>query len=195
MLRLLLRFEEPTRGSIWYDDEELSSLDLQSVRKQLGVVMQDSDVPASTIGEIIAGNYPLPIETIWYAAVMADLDLDIEDMPMKMDTLMNHGAPTLSGGQRQRLKIARAIAARRRILLFDESTSALDNVSQRIVAENLGTYQITRIVVAHRLSTIRDADWIYTLDKGEIVQQGTFASLYETEGLFRRMAKQQLLQR
>ena len=192
LLRLLLGFEEPTSGSVLYDDQDLLTLDLQSVRKQLGVVMQNSTVPGGTLAEIIAGNYPLPIDAIWHAATVADIADDIEDMPMQMDTVMNHGAPTLSGGQRQRLMIARAIAAKRHTLLFDESTSALDNVSQRVVADNLNRYKITRVVVAHRLSTIQYADWIYVVDKGRIVQQGKFSALHESEGLFRRLVQQQI---
>ncbi len=192
LLRLLLGFEDPVEGSVLYDEQDLANLDLQSVRRQLGVVMQNSTVPAGTIAEIIAGNTSLSIDETWAAAMVADIANDIDSMPMKMNTVMNHGAPTLSGGQRQRLMIARAIAARRRILLFDESTSALDNVSQRVIADNLNCYQVTRVVIAHRLSTVRHADWIYVMDGGDIVQQGTFATLHETDGLFRRLAQQQL---
>lgn len=191
LLRLLLGFEDPTDGSIEYNSQDLSNLDLQSVRSQLGVVMQKSSVPAGTLAEIISGNNPIPIDKIWAAAMVADIANDIDTMPMKMNTVVNHGAPTLSGGQRQRLMIARAVAAKRRIFLFDESTSALDNVSQRVVSQNLSRFQITRIIIAHRLSTIRDADWIYVIENGRISQQGQFTELYETDGLFRQLAQRQ----
>jgi ABC-type bacteriocin/lantibiotic exporter with double-glycine peptidase domain len=192
LLRQLLGFEEPESGSVYYDDHDLSELNVQAVRRQMGVVLQNGRLMSGTIFQNIAGVSQLTMEGAWEAARMAGLDGDIEMMPMGMFTFLGEGSSTLSGGQRQRLMIARAIASRPRILLFDEATSALDNRTQAIVSSSLEALMATRIVIAHRLSTIMNADRIYVLDAGRVVQSGTYAELMELEGPFRDLATRQI---
>jgi NHLM bacteriocin system ABC transporter ATP-binding protein len=193
LFRLLLGFEEPESGAVFFDGKGLDTLDVSAVRRQLGVVLQNGKLATGSLYDNICGGIPLPVEQAWEAARLAGLDADIEQMPMGMHTLIAEGVSTLSGGQRQRLMIARAIARRPRILLFDEATSSLDNHSQAIVGNALGALNVTRIAIAHRLSTVRDADRIIVLVEGRIVQSGTFAELNEAEGVFADFARRQLL--
>lgn len=192
VLRLLLGFEEPETGSIYYDGQELESLDVQAVRRQIGVVLQDGQLMSGDIFTNITGSSRASMEDAWRAAEMAGLAEDIKAMPMGMHTVVQGGGSTLSGGQKQRLLIARAIIDEPRILLFDEATSALDNRTQAIVGESLERLQATRVVVAHRLSTIIDADRICVMDQGQIVQQGSYETLMEEGGLFAELVKRQL---
>ena len=192
-LRLLLGFERPVSGSIYFDGQDLASLDLQSVRRQIGVVLQNSRPMAGDIYSNIVGNSDLGIDAAWEAARMAGLSEDIEAMPMGMHTMISEGAGTFSGGQIQRLMIARAIVNRPRILIFDEATSALDNRTQQIVAESLERLKASRIVVAHRLSTIRNADRIYVVDAGRVVEEGKYEQLVAKNGLFARLAERQMV--
>jgi NHLM bacteriocin system ABC transporter ATP-binding protein len=192
LMRLLLGFEQPESGSIYYDGKDLRNLDVHLLRRQFGVVLQNSRIMAGDIFTNIVGSAPLTLENAWEAAAMAGLDEDIRAMPMGMHTIVSEGGGTLSGGQRQRLMIARAIARRPKILFFDEATSALDNRTQAIVSESLERLQATRIVIAHRLSTIANADWIYVFDKGRIVQQGTYHDLISQPGPFQEQARRQL---
>jgi len=193
LFRLLLGFEKPEAGAIFFDGKSLETLDLSAVRRQLGVVLQNGRLTTGSIYENICGGLPLPLEEAWAAARMAGLDLDIKRMPMGMYTAIAEGINTLSGGQRQRIMIARAVARRPRILLFDEATSSLDNRSQAIVGTSLGALNVTRIVIAHRLSTVRDADRIVVIAQGKVVQTGTFVELNDTKGLFAEFAQRQLL--
>ncbi len=193
LIRLLLGFEKPQSGTIYYDDQDLAELDVTRVRQNMGVVIQGGNVMAGDIFNNIIGSYPLTLDDAWKAAAMAGLDEDIKQMPMGMNTVVMEGASTLSGGQRQRLIIARAIVNRPRILIFDEATSALDNRTQAIVSQSLKKLKATRIVVAHRLSTIRDADRIYVMDKGEIVESGRYEDLMKKNGLFKKLAQRQIL--
>jgi len=192
LLRQLLGFEEPEAGSVYYDDHDLSGLNVQAVRRQMGVVLQNGRLMSGTIFQNIAGVSQLTMDQAWEAARMAGLDRDVEMMPMGMFTFLGEGASTISGGQRQRLMIARAIASRPRILLFDEATSALDNRSQAIVSSSMDNLKATRIVIAHRLSTIISAGRIYVLVAGRIVQSGTYAELMEREGPFWYLATRQI---
>lgn len=192
LLRLLLGFESPESGSILLDGQDLKMLDIRSVRSQFGVVLQNGKVMSGDIFTNIVGSSNLTIDEAWEAAEMAGLDEDIRQMPMGMHTMVSEGGSTLSGGQRQRLLIARAIAKKPGILLFDEATSALDNVTQATVSKSLEMLKATRIVIAHRLSTIRNADRILVLDKGHIVQAGSYDELMQREGLFSELAKRQL---
>jgi NHLM bacteriocin system ABC transporter ATP-binding protein len=192
LLRQLLGFEEPESGSVFFDDHDLAGLNVQAVRHQMGVVLQNGRLMSGTVYQNIAGVSQLTMDGAWEAARMAGLDRDIEMMPMGMFTFMGEGASTISGGQRQRLMIARAISSRPRILLFDEATSALDNRTQAIVSASLENLKATRIVIAHRLSTIINADRIYVLEAGSIVQSGTYAELMEQEGPFRELARRQI---
>ncbi len=192
LLRLLLGFEAPGAGTIYYDGQDLSTLDVREVRRQIGVVLQSGRVMAGDIFKNIVGSSNLTMEHAWEAARMAGFEEDIKEMPMGMHTVMPPGGGTLSGGQRQRLLIARAVVHKPRILFFDEATSALDNRTQEIVSRSLEKLQATRIVIAHRLSTIMHADRIFVLDKGRVVQSGTYEQLIHQEGLFAELANRQL---
>ena len=192
MLRLLLGFEKPESGAILYDSQELSSLDLLEVRRQIGVVLQSSKLMPTDIYRNIIGSHQLSLNDAWEAARMSGLDRDIKNMPMGMNTVVSEGGGTFSGGQRQRLMVARALVNKPRIIFFDEATSALDNETQRTVTDSLDAMQSTRIVIAHRLSTIINADKIYVLINGEMVQSGTYAALINQAGPFADLAKRQL---
>ena len=193
LLRLLLGFDIAESGSIYYDGQELAGLDINAVRRQLGVVLQNSRLMSASIFDNISSNAAIAMEEAWEAAKMAGLADDIASMPMGMHTVVSEGGNNLSGGQRQRLLIARSLALRPRILLFDEATSALDNRTQAIVSESLEKLNVTRIVVAHRLSTIRNADRIYVLQNGRLVQQGNFEELAQQSGLFSKLIERQRL--
>jgi ABC-type bacteriocin/lantibiotic exporter with double-glycine peptidase domain len=157
------------------------------------VVLQTSRPVSGSIFQNIVGSAPLSVENAWEAAKLAGIEQDIRQMPMGLHTQISDGGGGISGGQRQRLMIARAIAGRPRILLFDEATSALDNQTQAIVSRSLEALRATRVVIAHRLSTIMNADCIYVLDKGTIVQSGTYQQLIEQEGIFSDLARRQMI--
>jgi NHLM bacteriocin system ABC transporter ATP-binding protein len=192
LLRMLLGFEKPQTGAIYFDRQDLSQLDVQAVRRQLGVVLQNSQVMNGDILSNIMGNRRLTIDDAKEAVRMVGLEEDIAGMPMGLFTMVSEGGSTLSGGQRQRLLIARAIVAKPRIIFFDEATSALDNRTQAIVSESLEQLRATRVVIAHRLSTIRKADCIYVMDQGRIVQAGTYDELVSRPGCFYDLAQRQL---
>lgn len=193
LFRLLLGFERPESGAVFLDGKAIDTLDIGAVRRQLGVVLQNGKLATGSLYENISGGVQLPLEQAWEAARLAGLDADIKEMPMGMHTVLSEGVNTLSGGQRQRIMIARAIARRPRILLFDEATSSLDNQSQAIVSASLGNLNVTRIVIAHRLSTVRQADRIIVLVDGKVVQTGSYAELSNTPGMFASFAQRQLL--
>ncbi len=194
VLRLLLGFETCSSGSVYYDREDITGLDLQALRRQIGVVLQSHRLTPGDLFTNITGGAPqFTLDDAWEAARQAGLDAEIRQMPMGMYTVVSEAEGTLSGGQRQRLMIARAIVAKPRILLFDEATSALDNATQSKVTESLARLKATRIVVAHRLTTIAGADRIYVLDRGKVVQQGTYGELMRQPGLFSDLARRQLL--
>ena len=193
LLRLLLGFETPSSGTVFYDGNDLAGLDLRAVRQQLGVVLQSSQLMSGTIQSNIVSNSGLTIEDAWAAARMAGFDADIEQMPMGMHTVISYGGGTLSGGQQQRLLIARALIRKPRIIIFDEATSALDNKTQSVVSKSLENLQATRIVIAHRLSTIINADRIILISNGTIVQNGNYQELIQQDGLFAEMAARQLV--
>ncbi len=192
IMRLLLGFEAPENGSIYYDDDAFDSMNKDLVRRQIGVVLQHGALMSGSIYKNIVGNSELTLEDAWEAASMAGMEDDIKQMPMEMHTVISEGAGTFSGGQRQRLMIARAIVHKPRLLFMDEATSALDNRTQNIVSESLDKLQATRIVIAHRLSTVKNADRIYVLDKGSIVESGTYKELMEKNGVFTSLAKRQI---
>lgn len=191
ILRLLLGFETPEAGAMYYDRQDLAKLNLQAVRRQLGVVMQNGRLLSSSIFINIAGGSLITMNEAWEAAKMAGFADDIAAMPMQMNTVLSEGGGNLSGGQQQRLLIARALVLKPKILLFDEATSALDNKIQAIVSDSLARLQVTRVVIAHRLSTIYNADRIYVIEKGQIVQQGKFEELVQQKGLFARLMARQ----
>jgi len=191
-LRLILGFEKPTSGSIYFDGQDLAGLAVQSVRRQIGVVLQTGRPMAGSIFSNITGSSNLGIDDAWEAARAAGLEEDIKAMPMGMHTVISEGAETFSGGQKQRILIARAIVNRPRIILFDEATSALDNRTQEIVSRSLERLKATRIVIAHRLSTIQNADRIYVFDSGRIVEEGSYQDLLYRGGPFAKLAERQI---
>jgi ATP-binding cassette subfamily C protein len=192
LLRLLLGFERPTFGAVYYDNHNLEDLDIQEVRSQLGVVLQGGQVLSGDIFTNIIGSSNLTMEDAWEAARMAGLEEDIKSMPMGMFTMVDDGARTLSGGQRQRLLIARALVHKPKIIFFDEATSALDNQTQKVVSDSIERLKATRVVIAHRLSTIMNADRIYVMENGRIVEEGTFRELMDRGGVFYDLAKRQM---
>ena len=192
LMRLLLGFEEPQRGVITYDHKDLRSLDIQGVRRNIGVVLQNGKLFAGSIFDNIAISCPdLTEDKAWEAAELAGIADDIRKMPMGMQTMVTEGGGGVSGGQRQRLMIARAVAGNPRILMFDEATSALDNVTQRIVSESLEKLKCTRLVIAHRLSTIRNCERIVLIEGGKIVEDGTYEELIELNGKFADLVSRQ----
>ena len=192
LFRLLLGFETPRSGAIYYDGQDLAELDVQAIRRQIGVVLQNARLMTGSIFRNIVGDGTLTIDHAWAAARLAGLEEDLKTMPMGMHTVVSEGGAGLSGGQRQRLLIARAIVHKPRVILFDEATSALDNRTQAIVSQSLKALNATRVVIAHRLSTVMRADRIHVLDKGSLVESGPYDELMARGGLFTQMAKRQL---
>ncbi len=192
LLRLLLGFQTPQKGAIYYDGRDIQSLDLKSLRRKIGVVLQDGKLFQGSIYSNISIAKPtMTVADAWDVAEMVGMDKDIERMPMGMNTLIQEGGGGISGGQKQRLMIARAIAGNPAVLMFDEATSALDNITQKIVSDSLDTLHCTRIVIAHRLSTIRNCDRILMLDGGRIAEEGTYDELIEKGGLFAKLVERQ----
>ena len=192
LLRVLLGLEKPESGAVLYDGMDISELDVSSVRRQIGVVMQHGQLMEGSIFSNIVGSLPLTMDDAWEVARLVGLEADIKDLPMGMHTIVNEGGTTFSGGQRQRLLIARSLVHHPRIIVFDEATSSLDNETQAIVSKTLDAMRSTRIVVAHRLSTIEHADRILVMDRGEIVEDGTYSELMEKKGLFAELAARQI---
>lgn len=193
LLRLLLGFEQPEQGSVLFDNQDLSSLDVAAVRRQLGVVLQDGQLMPGSVFQNLAGTATISEDEAWELAELVSLADDIRAMPLGLKTIITMNGGAFSGGQIQRLMIARALATRPRIMLLDEATSALDNVTQRIVSTNLAELGMTRIVVAHRLSTIVEADRIVVIDHGRVVETGTYASLMAAQGAFYSLAARQVV--
>ncbi len=194
LIRLLLGFEKPERGAIYYDGKDLSSIDPKSLRKKMGVVTQNGKLFQSDIFSNIVISAPqLTLDDAWEAAETAGIADDIREMPMEMNTMISEGQGGISGGQKQRLMIARAVAPKPNILIFDEATSALDNKTQKKISEALDSLECTRIVVAHRLSTIRNCDRILVIDNGAVIEDGTYDSLIEKGGYFAQLVERQRL--
>ncbi len=194
LMRILLGFEKPEKGAVYYDGRNLDALDVKSLRHKIGVVMQNGKLFQGDIYSNITISAPqLTLKEAWEAAEMAGMKEDIENMPMGMHTVISEGSGGISGGQRQRLMIARAIAPKPKVLMFDEATSALDNITQKIVSDSLEKLKCTRIVIAHRLSTIRNCDRIIVLDGGKIIEDGTYDELIEKNGFFAELVERQRL--
>ena len=194
LMRIMLGFEKPGKGAVYYDGKDLSGIDLKSLRRKIGVVMQNGKLFQGDIFSNITISAPqLSMDEAWEAAEMAGIAEDIRRMPMGMHTIISEGSGGVSGGQRQRLMIARAIAPKPKILMFDEATSALDNLTQKIVSDSLDKLKCTRIVIAHRLSTIRQCDRIIYLEKGQIVEDGTYDELIAKNGNFAELVERQRL--
>ena len=194
LIRLLLGFEKPERGSVFYDGRNIEQIDVKSLRRKIGTVMQNSGLFNESIyANIALSSNSLTLDEAWEAAEMACIADDIRAMPMGMHTMISEGQGGISGGQKQRLMIARAVAPKPSILIFDEATSALDNITQKKVTEALDNLKCTRIVIAHRLSTIRSCSRILYLGEGRVLEEGTYEELIEKNGLFAEMvARQQL---
>ena len=192
LVRLLLGFEKPLKGGIYYDGKDISSIDLRSLRRNIGVVTQNGRLFQGDIfSNIVIAAPHLTLSEAWEAARLAGIDEDIREMPMGMHTLICEGSGGISGGQKQRLMIARAIAPHPKLLIFDEATSALDNITQRKVSKALDAMKCTRIVIAHRLSTIKQCDRILVFDGGHIVEDGTYDELIEQNGYFSELVARQ----
>lgn len=194
LFRLLLGFEEPQSGAIFYDDQNLKNLDLHSVRKHIGIVLQNGSMFSDSIfANITLTNPNATMDDAWAAAEKAGCAEDIKAMPMGMHTMVSEDGGGLSGGQKQRIMIARALISSPQLLMFDEATSALDNITQATVVETLSNMDITRIVIAHRLSTIKQCDRIIYLDKGKVVEEGSYDELMKKDGYFAELAKRQIV--
>lgn len=194
LMRVMLGFETPQKGAVYYDGRDLKKLDLKSLRRKIGAVMQNGKLFTGDIFSNITISAPwLTLDDAWEAAEIAGLADDIRDMPMGMNTLISEGQGGISGGQRQRLLIARAVAPKPKILMFDEATSALDNLTQKQVSEALDKMKCTRIVIAHRLSTIRRCDRIIVLESGKIVEDGSYDELIARGGAFAELVARQRL--
>lgn len=193
LIRLLLGFEVPETGGVFFDGQDLRGFDLQRVRSQIGVVLQNGRLMPGTILENIQGAADASPKDCWDAAVKAGIAAEIDAMPMGMQTVLTEGTSTLSGGQIQRVLVARAIVAKPRLLLLDEATSALDNKVQAVVTESLNRLNVTRVVIAHRLSTIIDAHRIYVIDRGRVVETGTHKELIDRDGVFAELVRRQHL--
>ena len=194
LVRLLLGFEKPEKGAIFYDGRSLDSLDPRSLRSHMGVVMQNGQLFQGDIFSNITISAPqLTLDEAWEAAETAGIAQDIREMPMGMQTVISEGQGGISGGQKQRLLIARAIAPKPKILIFDEATSALDNKTQKQVSDALDRLKCTRIVIAHRLSTIRNCNRILVMDRGAIIEEGTYDELIRKGGHFADLVERQRL--
>ena len=194
LMRLLLGFEKPERGAIYYDNKDMNSLDLCSLRRKIGAVTQNGGLFQGDIFSNIVISAPeLTMKEAWEAAEIAGIADDIRAMPMGMQTIISEGQGGISGGQKQRLMIARAIAPKPKLLMFDEATSALDNRTQKQVSEALDRMGCTRIVIAHRLSTIKNCDRILVLDQGRIIEDGNYEELIQKGGFFAELVERQRL--
>ena len=194
LVRLLLGFEKPEKGAVYFDGKDINGLDLPSLRKKIGTVMQDAGLFQGDIYSNIVITAPeLTLDDAWEAAEKAGIAEDIRRMPMGMHTVIGEGQGGISGGQRQRIMIARAIAPKPKLLIFDEATSALDNKTQKQVSEALDSLGCTRLVIAHRLSTIRHCDRILVLDGGRTIEDGTYEELIEKRGFFAELVERQRL--
>jgi len=194
LMRILLGFEKPQKGAVYYDRKNIDSLDLKSLRRRIGVVMQNGKLVWGDIYSNIVISAPwLTLDDAWAAAEIAGIADDIRAMPMGMHTIIQEGGGGISGGQRQRLMIARAVAPKPKILFLDEATSALDNITQKHVSEAMDKMRCTRLVIAHRLSTIRQCDRILFLKDGVVAEDGTYEELIEKNGLFADLVKRQMV--
>jgi ATP-binding cassette subfamily C protein len=192
-MKLMLGFLTATEGHISYDGIDISQYNLKALRHQFGVVLQNAQVLTGTVRRNIGLSEEADMELVREAAASAAVLEDIESMPMKFNTMLSGEAEVISGGQRQRIVLARALMRKPRILFLDEATSAVDNIAQKAIRENLDKLGITRIAIAHRLSTVVNCDRILVLDHGEIVEQGSYNELMEQNGLFAKMARRNML--
>ena len=194
LIKLMLGIYDPTSGAVYYDGQDLRHLNKKQVRRQMGVIPQSVELhPEDVWDNIVGRNDDASEESLWRAAHLATIDREIKAMPMQMLTSVGAGLGVTAGGESQRITIARALNGNPRILLLDEATNWLDNESQSTVMKNLAQLNATRIIIAHRLSTLRQADRIYVLHGGRVVETGNFTELMELEGYFSNLVQRQLL--
>jgi ABC-type bacteriocin/lantibiotic exporter with double-glycine peptidase domain len=193
LMRLLLGFEMPASGTVQYDRQDLRYLDIEMVRRQIGGVLQNTALFPGTLYENIMGTHEGTLDQAWEAARQANVDQDIHAMPMGMHTIVTEAAAAFSGGQIQRFTLARALVGKPRILLIDEAMSAVDNVTQARLTDSLHRLAVTRLVIAHRLTTVKSADRIIVLDRGKVVQTGRYDELMAAKGLFADLVARQLV--
>ncbi|CAG2147342.1 Toxin RTX-I translocation ATP-binding protein [Cupriavidus campinensis] len=185
LTRLVQRLYTPERGRVTVDGVDVALVDASSLRRQIGVVLQENVLFSRSIRENIALADPgAPLELVIHAATLAGAHEFISELPEGYDTPVGEHGSSLSGGQRQRVAIARALMGNPRILIFDEATSALDYESERIIQENMKAICRGRtvLIIAHRLSAVRDANRIVVLDRGEIVEVGSHGDLLSRQG-------------
>ena len=193
LMKCMLGFEKPTVGKIYYDEKDVDTLDKTELRRQVGAVLQDGQLVMGTILTNVTLAVPdLPVEEVEEVLKDAAVFDEINEMPMGIYTTVSDGEGSVSGGQKQRILIARALASNPKIVLFDEATSALDNITQRKVCRNLERRQVTRIMIAHRISTVRECDRIYVIDHGEIAETGSYEELMAKKGKFYEFAQRQV---
>ncbi|MBQ4255685.1 MAG: ATP-binding cassette domain-containing protein, partial [Bacilli bacterium] len=193
-VRMLLGFEKPSSGNVYFDDLNINDVDLSSLRRHIGTVMQNGTLfHADILSNIIISAPDLTEKDAWAAARIADIADDIAEMPMKMKTVISEGQGGISGGQKQRIMIARAIVHKPKILIFDEATSALDNKTQKSISDSITKLNCTRIVIAHRLSTIQHADRILMLEGGKVIESGDYETLIAKKGRFAELVERQRL--
>ncbi|MBQ2070370.1 MAG: ATP-binding cassette domain-containing protein, partial [Bacilli bacterium] len=193
-VRMLLGFEKPSSGNVYFDDININDVDLSSLRRHIGTVMQNGTLfHADILSNIIISAPDLTEKDAWAAARIADIADDIAEMPMKMKTVISEGQGGISGGQKQRIMIARAIVHKPKILIFDEATSALDNKTQKSISDSITKLNCTRIVIAHRLSTIQHADRILMLEGGKVIESGDYETLIAKKGRFAELVERQRL--
>lgn len=193
LVRLLIGFEQSESGKILYDENDIKELDIQNLRNKFGIVLQNSELIGETIFSNIVGATQKSIDEAWEAARLAGIDNDIKNMPMGMHTIVSGGVTNLSGGQKQRVMIAHAIMKQPEILILDEATSGLDNITQDIVMDNILKMNMTRIIISHRLSTIIKANRIIVLNEGKIVEMGTYEELLKRGNIFKRLIQRQII--
>lgn len=194
LVRLLLGFEKPQKGSIYFDRQDISRINLESLRKNIGAVIQNGELMYGDIySNIVIASPQSTMDDAWEAAKLACIDEDIKEMPMGMFTMVSEGQGGISGGQRQRLMIARALVSKPKLLIFDEATSALDNITQKKISDSIDSLNCTRLVIAHRLSTIQHADRILYLENGKIAEEGTYEDLIALNGKFASLVEKQRL--
>jgi len=193
LLRLLLGLEKATEGRIYYDNINMEQINLSKLRKQIGLVFQKSQLlPGSILDNILAGEQSLTRREVWDLLYRLDIHEMVQDWPMGLDTMVSDGMQTLSGGEIQRIMLARALIRAPRLLFFDEATSALDNACQDKVHQYLQQLEVTQVIIAHRLSTLKHTNKIIVFEKGQVSQVGSYDDLLSQPGYFATLAKQQI---